>query len=294
MDSTYLLGVACAVASGVFNQFGQLLQKKAVNHLPKEVRETRFMRTLLKSPLWLTGFLLAIGAGSACFMLAIDLIGPALVPGLMASGLIVLAVGSVTMNNEKMDALEALGIAIMIIGILLLGLSELGISAPIARAALAMPATMHRVTTFTVVLVGLWVATHLMALNAGKRKGIMIALSNGFPFCLSNFWISPLIAVMFVVLGCKGTREECVLFLVASFMLIVTNVLGTWQTQMAFKWAQASNVIPVQQVPIQITPILVYFCVFALDPPRTTSLYYILCGAVCILVSGFLLGRRTS
>ena len=292
MDSNYLVGVALAVSSGVFNQFGQLLQKKAVNEVPRDARDQRFMRTLLKNPVWLIGFVMAIGAGSAAFMIATDKIGPALVPGLMASGLIVLAIGSVKMNHERLDVFESLGIALMIIGILLLGLSELGISAESARDALGVSATVRRVAVFTVILCALWVITHLLALRSARRRGIMLAVSNGFPFCLSNFWISPLVAVIFIVLRGRGTSTQLVLFVIASIILVVTNVLGTWQTQMAFKSAQASNVIPVQQVPVQITPILVYFYVFCLTPPKSISSMYIVTGVFLIIVSGFLLGRR--
>jgi hypothetical protein len=45
-------------------------------------------------------------------------------------------------------------------------------------------------------------------------------------------------------------------------------------------------------VPIQITPILVYFYVFSLTPPKSISGVYIISGVFLIIVSGFLLGRR--
>jgi hypothetical protein len=43
---------------------------------------------------------------------------------------------------------------------------------------------------------------------------------------------------------------------------------------------------------VQITPIVVYFYVFSLTPPRTASGIYIVTGALLITLSGFLLGRR--
>ncbi len=66
----------------------------------------------------------------------------------------------------------------------------------------------------------------------------------------------------------------------------------TWQNQIAFKYAQASNIIPVAQVPIQISPVLVYFFIFALTPPRPISVFYILTGTILTIIAGFLLGRR--
>jgi len=183
-------------------------------------------------------------------------------------------------------------IILLIVGILFLGLSELEINIEEVRDSLALPETLTRIAVFSVTLFLLWIITHLAALKGNGRKGIIMAFSNGFPFCLSNFWISPLLAVIFIVLGGKGTSGQIITFVLASVILVGTNVLGIRQTQEAFKFAQASNVIPVQQVPVQTTPILVYFYVFSLTPPTAISAGYIIAGASLIIVSGFLLGRR--
>ena len=72
-------------------QTGIILQKKAVNDMHAEDKKQRFLSALLKNPLWLGGLALEYGLGTCAFMIAQSLIGPALVPGLMAAGLIVLA-----------------------------------------------------------------------------------------------------------------------------------------------------------------------------------------------------------
>ena len=294
MDEKYLLGVALAVLSGTFFQFGLVLQKKVVNEVPREAREKRFMRTLLKRPLWITGFLLEFGVGTTAFLLAQGLIGPALVPGLMASGLIILAIGSAQINGETLNRAEVVGIGLMILGILSLGLSQLGISIEVVREALTRPDTVRRIAFFSSTLLLLWTATHMLSLRDRNRKGILMAFSNGFPFSLSNFWVSPLLAVIFLVLGGKGSFGQVVIFVLASVILVGANVLGIRQTQEAFKFAQASNAIPVQQVSIQISPILVYFYVFSLTPPTRISAACMIGGVLLILTSGFLLGRRQS
>jgi multidrug transporter EmrE-like cation transporter len=292
METGYITGVSLAILSGVLNQFGQLLQKKAVNNLSEAVRQTKFMRTLLKNPLWITGFILSIGCGTACFMIAQDYIGPALVPGLMASGLIVLAIGSVWMNGENLDAFEIIGIFLMIAGIALLGVSELSISGEVVIAKIAQTVTITRITIFSLALTVLWIIIHFISLKAGGRKGIVMGVSNGFPFAISNFWISPLVAVIFMVMGGKGTTGQMIIFIIASIILVMANVIGMWQTQECFRYGQASNIIPVQQVPVQIAPVLVYFYVFALKAPNSASVAYMLSGVALIIISGFLLGRR--
>jgi hypothetical protein len=97
---------------------------------------------------------------------------------------------------------------------------------------------------------------------------------------------------MFIVLGGNGTSAQVVTFVLASVILVGANLAVIRQIQEAFKFAQASNVIPVQLVPIQTTPILVYFYVFSLTPPKPISAVYIIVGASLIVVAGFLLGRR--
>ncbi len=292
MHKGYIIGVVLAILSGVLNQTGQLLQKKAVNNLPEEIKKSKFMRTLLKNPLWITGLVLSIGAGTACFMIAQDYIGPALVPGLMASGLIVLALGSVWMNGESLDAFEITGIFLMIIGITLLGLSRLEIKGETVVASLETTAALMRIAVFSLSLTALWVISHLVSLKSGGRKGIVMGVSNGFPFAISNLWIAPLVAVIFLVLEGKGSTSQIVIFVTASIVLVGTNFIGMWQTQECFRYGQASNIIPVQQVPVQIAPVLVYFYVFALKAPDSASVAYMLSGVALIIISGFLLGRR--
>ena len=294
MDLNYILGVVAALFCGACMQTGILLQKKVVNDMPPEEKERRFLRTLLKSPRWLTGLVLEYGLGTISFMTAQSLIGPALVPGLMAAGLIVLAVGSVKLIGETLHFSECVGILLMIVGIALLGLSELEIGVEVVRERLALEGTASRVAILTISLFALWGITHLASLRSARRKGIIMAFSNGFPFALSNFWISPLLAVFTVVMTGVGTLAQTGLFVLASVILIGCNVFGIRQTNEAFRFAQASNIIPVQQLSVQITPILFYFYVYALTPPKSVSTFFIIAGVALIITAAFLLGRRQS
>jgi len=74
------------------------------------------------------GLLLQIVIGGLVFyFIAIIFLGPALVPGLMSAGLIVLALGSVKILKETLGKEEIFGILLMIVGVTLLGFSELSI-----------------------------------------------------------------------------------------------------------------------------------------------------------------------
>jgi len=250
------------------------------------------MRMLFKSPVWVVGFFVGLGCGTAAYMLAQSMIGPALVPGLMASGLIVLAIGSVKMNNEELNAFEILGIIFMITGIFFLGLSGLAINPTQVRATLADRNALIRITFFTLCFISLFITTRVLVSMKKNRRGLFIALGNGFLACLSDFWINPLLALIALVLGGRGTTAQSIIVGLAAFILVFCGTVITWQNQVAFKYAQASNIVPVAQVPIQIAPIVVYFYIFALPPPKSINVFFILAGTMLTIVAGFLLGRR--
>ncbi len=122
MDSSlYWMGISFAILSGIINNFGIILQKKVVNEIRAEVK---FGRALIKNPLWLLGLMMQLGIRTIFFLLAQVYIGPALIPGLMASGLIILAFGSVKITGETLKRYEIIGILLMIGAIFLLGISD--------------------------------------------------------------------------------------------------------------------------------------------------------------------------
>jgi hypothetical protein len=292
MPPHYLIGVVCGILGGLLNQGGQLLQKKVVNDIRHDDPGQGFMRRLLHNRLWVFGFVVGLGGGTAGYMLAQSLIGPALSPGLMASGLILLSIGSVKLNHEELNRSEITGIILMIIGILCLGLSELSISAAQVRTMLADHSAQVRVILYTFILFSGSLFSRILALRSQSRKGLLIVLGNGFLACLSDFWINPLLALILLVMAGRSTYFQALFFIIAAAILAFTASVITWQNQIAFKYAQASNIIPVAQVPIQISPVLVYFFIFALTPPRASSVLLILFGTILTIMAGFLLGQR--
>ncbi len=292
MNLNYLAGVASGIIGGLLMQGGQVLQKKVVNDVRHDDPAKGFFRQLIRSPLWVFGYAVGLGGGTASYMVAQSLIGPALTPGLMASGLIILAIGSVKLNHEELNRSEVTGIILMIIGILCLGLSGLSINSSQARATLADTSAQIRILIFTAVLFLCCLVSRSLSYRINNHKGLLIALGNGFLSCLSDFWINPLLAVVFLVLTGRGTPNQIFFFIMAVIILIFSGSVFTWASQVAFKYAQASNIIPVAQVPIQISPIVVYFFVFGLTPARPISSVFILTGTVLTILAGFLLGRR--
>ena len=282
MDPTiYILGVILAILSGIANNFGTLLQKKVVN----EHRDDEdFLKNLAKNKTWLFGLILQLVIGAVFFMVAQLLIGPALVPGLMAAGLIVLALGSVKILGETLKRDEYIGIAVMIIGILLLGISELSIP----TETLILTDYAFTMSAFTIIIATSAIICKLAARKIERTKALLLAIFSGLMISLTNFWISPLMTVFEQM---NFTPGYIAIFITASVILILTNILGITELQKAFTAGQASNLIPVQQVPIQITPIFIYFFVFV-QTSHPIAFVYISIGVVLIIISSFLLGKR--
>jgi len=281
-----------AISSGVLNILGNMLNKKVVNDVNQTSHE-KFFRQLIKNPVWLAGLLLQLGASPVLLILAIAWIGPALTPGLMALGLIVLAIGAVRITGEKLVRSEMIGILLMIVAIFFLGLSNLAIDVP--GFDYTESGFLSRTSIFTVILFVISIAFKLLSRNNKRLRGILLALVSGLMLSLSNFWISVLEGTIIHVFGGQASALQWFLFISSAGILVATNFYAVFILQEAFKSGQASNLLPVQQVPIQIAPIFVYFVVFAaylFNPISTLSPVWMFLGIGMIIVSSFLLGKR--
>jgi hypothetical protein len=288
-SSIYWLGVTLAISSGLSNQFGTVLQKKVVNELSDN---SKFMRSLVRNRLWFFGFVLQYGLGAILYMLAQLYIGPALIPGFMASGLIVLAIGSVKIVGEVLNKTEIIGIILMIIAFFLLGISELSIE--ITSTNLVEITFLLRIALFTLIIILMSVILFVIQRKNVKFKGILLAIISGLMFVLSNFWVSPLIGVIANIFSVSFNTAELLLFIISCIILILSNYLGVLTIQKSFTVGQASNLVPIQQVPTLIAPIAIYFLIFLLTPSNIFSAFYLIFGIILIIISSFLLSKRSA
>jgi hypothetical protein len=72
-------------------------------------------------------------------------------------------------------------------------------------------------------------------------------------------------------------------------IFIWANLDNVWETQTAFQYKDANVVIPIQQIPTQISPIFVYYIVFMKLSPEIYSFIFLLLGVILLIISGFLL-----
>lgn len=288
-----IIGMLLALLAGMVNAFGAILQKGVVNRLPVETRDTHFMYNLLHNPTWQAGFWFSMGLGTIFTLQSQKMIGPALNPGLSSAGLMItLAIGSAKYLGEKLSSSDMLGIFLMIGGIFCLGYSDLGIisdQVDITRKVLIL-----RIALFSLSLILLWLLSFIVAPRLqGSGRGLMLSVSGGFLYSLSNLWLLPLIVTIGPVFRMNAQIIEVILFILACVFLVSTNVGGIRIVQEAYKFSPASLVQPLQLVPTQIIPILMYYWVFQ----RSSSgiaLLLIPLGVSLIVISGALLGRFKS
>lgn len=286
-ELNYWSGVIFAILSGVATNMGTVLQKKVVNEIPSD---SKLMGTLIRNKLWVIGLLLGFVVGAIFYMIAQSFIGPALIPGFMNSGLIILVIGSLYILNEELRKKELVGIVIMIIAIFLLGLSRFSID--INSANILDMSFLIRLSIFTLLLSIFSVLFEILQRSLEIWRGVFLALFSGNMFALSNLWISILVGTIGKIFTGNFLMGELFLFLFSTIILILSNIFGVIQIQKAFRIGQASNLVMIQQVPIQVCPILIYFLIFLLQPPSTISIIYLTASIFLIILSAYLLGQR--
>lgn len=287
---SYWLGVAFALTAGISNNFGTVLQKKVVNETPPDAREERFFRTLARNPIWMTGLLLQYGLSAAMIILAQIYLGPALVPGLMSSGLIVLSIGTIKLVGESLRKSEVVGILLLIVGTVLFSLSELEISIP--DYDFLDFGYLTRLSLFTGSLFAIILVLTIIRRVHTQFHSICRALVSGLFLATSAFWISPMLATIVHVFSGTFILIELGLFAISCIILVGTNIFAVGNIQDAFKTGQASLLVPIQQLPVQVIPGLIYLVVFFLTPPTGLSMIWFIGGVLLAIISSFLLGKR--
>jgi hypothetical protein len=304
----YLWGVIFAVLAGLSNNIGLVLQKLTVNEVEGRVRAVGadstdtvtsgaadaepagFFARLLRRPLWVLGLVLGIGVGTVFFLLAQVYAGPALIPGLMASGLIVVPLGSAWFLHEPPALGDWLGIAALIAAAVLLGLSRLSID--LAAYDILEAGFLRRAAIFSVVVLAFFLI--LVAAGRirrrGRWRGENYAFRSGLLYVLSNFWVGPFTGTVLRLFQGRFSPALGAMFAFTSAVLVLTNLFGIAELQRAFRLSRASVAVPIQMLPTQVAPAIVYLVVFRLQAPSAGALLLFVPGAVLIVVSSFMLG----
>ena len=286
-STSYLIGVTAAIIAGIAFNLGMVIQKLAVM---KASRETSLMRQLVRSPLWLTGFAVQFIVGMPLNMLAQSKIGPAIIPGLMAIGLIVLTIGAVRLAGESFDSGDIAGILLVIAAVTVFGLSKLSVD--MQSIDLWEPAFLLRLGLFTVVVAALSLVCHFIQKTNVRQRGILRTLDAGLLLSQSNLWLGILMAFLAKWGAGKFSPLDLLPVVIASSIVFAGSMLGIVETQRAFQFGEASKLVPIQYVPVQILPIAAYFIVFCLSSSNPFAVPMALGGIVLVLSGAVLLARH--
>ena len=285
---TYLIGIIFALLAGIVVYIGVLIQKSVIN---KHSSDPKFIRSLAKNPIWIMGLLLQIVIGGLVFyFIAIIFIGPAIVPGLMSVGLIVLALGSVKMLKETLGKEEIIGILLMIGGVSLLGLSNLSID--VSTFNILNSGFIFRIVVFTIVVLSLAILFEILRRKHEKFKGLLMAIEAGLILSLNTVWASPGTTVVTHVVDGIIIHEEIIFGIVIGIILLLIVAIGITIGQISLKYGQANILAPLTSVPIQTIPVISFFIVFLSTPSNILSVLYLIIAFIFIISSSFLLSRR--
>ncbi len=299
MSEMLPLGVVLAIGAGSAINIGIVIQKKAVNEIPPDKRDEKFFHSLVRRRTWLLGLLVQVAVGTTLTIIAQAYVGAALLPGLLAVGLIPMAIGASKIVGESLKVKEIVAIGLIIVAATLLGFSSIGISTfldngdvnPLFQSSLVW----INEWAFTALFFGIIIMAEIVQRKMVKVRSIALAVEAGSFLALANYWITPVVAHI-ANLGANNLLMpwELVIGITGGVVLALTNVFNIAVTQKAFKSGNASLVIPIQQVPINVAPILIYFWIFSLPPPLNYSLPFLLIAVGLIVLSSWLLAQRQS
>lgn len=294
----YAIGIASAVLAGLAFNLGVLIQKGAVAQAPKG---PGLMRHLVKSRVWLGGFALQFGMGTPLYMLAVGLIGPAIVPGLMAIGLVVLALGAVTVRKERVAPLEVIGIVSIVLAVAALGLT--GLSIDVFAGSMKDPGLLLRSGAFGVVLLAIALACSLLAsreeLRADKTEERRAESSSALHAIRAGIWYSlGNLGLGFILSGLSRFGHgifdlgEILVFLAAAALTVGGNMVGIAGTQHALSRGRAAIAIPLQNCITQVLPVGIFFLVYRPYSPGGGSFLFLAVGAALLISGAVLLTAR--
>ena len=287
-DLNYLIGIFFALLAGIVVQTGALIQKNVIN---KHSDDPKFLLSLVKNPLWILGVLLQIIIGGLVFyFIAIVFIGPALVPGLMSVGLIILAIGSVKILKEKIGKEEIIGILLMIVGISFLGLSDFSID--VSTFNVLDSGFIARIIIFSAVIICSATALEIFGRKYTNNKGLIKAIEAGLILSLNTIWASPGTTVVTHIAEGVVMEEEIIFGIVIAIIIILFVAIGITFGQISLKHGQANLIVPLTNVPIQIMPVIAFFVVFLSIPSNILSLVFAIIGFALVITSSFLLAKK--
>lgn len=240
------LGIVLAVAATVVYNLGFILEKRALDRLPRleAHRLGRLLRTLFTAPSWLAGFA-AICCGLALQAVVLSLLPLTIAQPLQASGILVTLLFSWLMLHERLGGAEFACMAVIVAAVALLSLSEAdGAGTQVGTHAAAG----------AIALVVLPVAVVVVVVSAAVTawgRGVSV----GYGFCAGLIYGYAGLALKALSAAVFGTRHvglaaDAVAALTSPYLYVMlgSTAVGMCLFQVALQRGRASIVMPVNLV----------------------------------------------
>jgi len=282
-------GIIAALGATSAINGGTVIMKRAMAKAPAQ---GAVLVRLAREPLWLSGLFLQLMVGAPLTITATALIGPAMTPGIMAFGLAILAILSDKVNGESIGKREISGIAIVMIAVLLIAASALTVD--VGERHFLERDLVIRMGIVAGACGGISLILALIGFKFEKdqdraKTAALLALANGFLVGLSNLLLGPLAAAIARLVEGHLSAGEISFLLGAAVAVAILNVLILGISQRALRAGDASIVIPVQQGPIQLIPILSFFLVYKPFEPPVIHIISASSGAALVLIGATIL-----
>lgn len=283
----FVLGITAGILSGIVSAAASVIQKKAVNAIdPTEP----LIRRLIRSPLWLMTLAMTFFVGSPLLFACYAAIGPTLPSALGAVGLVAVPVLARMVVKERPRLREYLGALAVAAGVVLMTLAGLSLNPEgmdwldpsfLLRAAYSLGG---------VLLIAL--ALFFLGRRVPILAGLFFALSAGCGFALSNSLITPVAGQLwnFMVDGFDG--DSFAIAISVGACLLAINVAGIALSQFALRRGKASNIVPLQQVPVQLVPIFLHVALYR-KAITAEGILPLVCGVLLLLAGVLALGEKT-
>jgi len=222
------------------------MQKIAADRMPRltlSLHQRHVFRAFLRSPLWLAGIAVTT-VGWACFLRAIANAPVSIVQPTLGAGLVLLALISVLVLEEKVRFPEWVGIALMISGIIFLGVSGS------KEAAGSGSVSFGGLLTVTVGCLAVLVAAVPVAkFTSAMRPPLVLGFGAGVLIGLAALYTKGLFLSLEAGL-------PLVAWLVFLPLMIAANVGGVWVQQAGFQQGRALIVVAMNAVTNKVVSIL--------------------------------------
>jgi uncharacterized membrane protein len=239
MNLDKLIGIVLAMLAMCLFNLSPLLQKSALNRIPKLSFHTWWtsFRHMFADRRWMTGFMVGC-IGLVPYFIALDLAGVAVVQPLYGFGFIVLAMVSHHMLHERLHPAAWTGIGLLILMPIFIGLGNVSN----VQASITEKSVLLRLLFFVLGFGGI---SALLSLQTAHHPTTYAFISGIFYGMAAVFMQSA--TSLFALLTHWGWSRPIALLIAALLLSIPANIFADYCLQIGLQRKNASRFTPISQ-----------------------------------------------